>query len=121
MKPEEILKRIKSVKLCMMSHPDNEPNSEFSDRINDLTQIQEALIIPVIKDCSTCKHEMVSKYIAPCYGCRDNGGYDNFESVIIPQRPNVHDYDLKPYGYICDLTKYIDKLEQEITKHKNHD
>ncbi len=31
------------------------------------------------KDCSTCKHREVSKYVEPCYGCRDNDGYDNYE------------------------------------------
>lgn len=35
---------------------------------------------PVIIDCGTCKHTAISKYVNPCYGCRDNDGYDNWES-----------------------------------------
>lgn len=32
------------------------------------------------------------------------------------KRPNVDDYDLKPYSYIADLTKYIEHLESEVKK-----
>jgi len=39
-------------------------------------------VLPVVIDCSTCKHREVSKYVEPCYGCRDNDGYDNHESAI---------------------------------------
>ena len=42
---EEIIKKIKSVGLCLMAHPDNTPDSEFADRIDDLREIQEALNI----------------------------------------------------------------------------
>lgn len=35
----KILKKINSVKLCMMAHPDNEPFSEFEDRLCDLEDI----------------------------------------------------------------------------------
>ena len=43
MKNKEILKKINSVLLCLMAHPDNEPDSEFADRISDLEEIQKAL------------------------------------------------------------------------------
>ena len=36
------------------------------------------LNIDGVIDCSTCKHREVSKYVTPCYSCRDNDGYDNF-------------------------------------------
>jgi len=39
----EILKKIKSVKLCLMAHPDNEIDSEFADRISDLEEIENEL------------------------------------------------------------------------------
>lgn len=39
----EILKKIKSVKLCLMAHPDNEIDSEFADRISDLEEIENQL------------------------------------------------------------------------------
>ncbi len=40
---ENILSKIKSVKLCMMAHPDNEQDSEFEDRISDLEEIENML------------------------------------------------------------------------------
>ena len=39
----EILKKIKSIKLCLLAHPDNEENSEFADRITDLQEIEDEL------------------------------------------------------------------------------
>ena len=39
----EILNKIKSVKLCLMAHPDNEIDSEFADRISDLEEIENEL------------------------------------------------------------------------------
>jgi hypothetical protein len=39
----EILNKIKSVKLCLMAHPDNETDSEFADRISDLEEIENEL------------------------------------------------------------------------------
>ena len=38
-----MLQKIRSVKLCLMAHPDNEPNSEFEDRISDLEEIEKEL------------------------------------------------------------------------------
>ena len=35
--------KINSVLLCMMAHPDNQPDSEFADRIDDLIEIQNQL------------------------------------------------------------------------------
>lgn len=34
------LNKIKSVKLCLISHPDNEQDSEFADRISNLEEIE---------------------------------------------------------------------------------
>ena len=42
-KKMNILNKIKSVKLCLMAHPDNEINSEFADRIADLEEIEDEL------------------------------------------------------------------------------
>ena len=39
----EELKKLNSIKLCLMAHPDNEPDSEFADRINDCENIIQAL------------------------------------------------------------------------------
>ena len=33
------LQKLKSVKLCLEAHPDNEPDSEFADRIDDLSEL----------------------------------------------------------------------------------
>jgi hypothetical protein len=43
MTKQEIIQKIKSVKLCLMAHPDNEQNSEFEDRISDLEEIESYL------------------------------------------------------------------------------
>ena len=40
---QEILNKIKSVKLCLMAHPDNQEDSEFEDRISDLIDIEHEL------------------------------------------------------------------------------
>jgi hypothetical protein len=48
---KELLKKIKSVKLCLMAHPDNQEHSEFADRIADLKEIENELqmIISLLK------------------------------------------------------------------------
>lgn len=43
MTTEEILEKINSVKLLLSVHPDNEEDSEFSDRISDLEEIEKEL------------------------------------------------------------------------------
>lgn len=40
---EDILRKIKSTRLCLMAHPDNEEHSEFADRISDLEKIEDEL------------------------------------------------------------------------------
>lgn len=40
---QKIQRMIRSVKLCLMAHPDNEPDSEFEDRISDLEEIEDIL------------------------------------------------------------------------------
>lgn len=37
---ENIYGKIRSIKLCMMAHPDNEEHSEFADRISDLEELE---------------------------------------------------------------------------------
>lgn len=34
---------LRSLKLCLEAHPDNEPNSEFEDRINDIVECNNIL------------------------------------------------------------------------------
>ena len=36
----DFLQKIKSIKLCLMAHPDNKINSEFADKISDLEDIE---------------------------------------------------------------------------------
>lgn len=33
------LQKLKSIRLCLSAHPDNEPGSEFEDRIDDLDEM----------------------------------------------------------------------------------
>lgn len=39
-------------------------------------------LLDAARDCSTCKHKQVSKYVEPCYGCMDNDDYGNFERLL---------------------------------------
>lgn len=36
---------------------------------------------PIVRDCGTCKHQEVSKYVEPCYGCRDNDTFAHYEEA----------------------------------------
>lgn len=45
MENKEILRKLRSVELCMTAHPDCEKGSEFEDRIMDLQEIQKALTL----------------------------------------------------------------------------
>lgn len=53
------------------------------EEVIDKNITEQLILSGVVKsgvvDCSTCKHQSVSKYVEPCYGCRDNDGYDNYE------------------------------------------
>ena len=55
--------------------------------VADLTWLEQEQAkncnIQRVMNCSTCKHKEVSKYVEPCYGCRDNDGYDNWTSAIV--------------------------------------
>lgn len=66
------------------------PKSE-NEKVSDVEMyhelvesIEKLCNIPLVMDCSTCKYREVSKYVEPCYGCRDNGGYDHYASAIVP-------------------------------------
>ena len=37
----QIMQKLRSVRLCLMAHPDNEPDSEFADRIEDIDELIE--------------------------------------------------------------------------------
>ncbi|CAB4219588.1 Domain of unknown function DUF551 [uncultured Caudovirales phage] len=39
----ELIEKLESIKLSLEVHPDNQPNSEFEDRIDDLNEIIESL------------------------------------------------------------------------------
>jgi|SRR6185503_3047829 len=41
MTKEEKLQKLNSLWLCLSTHPDNEPDSEFADRISDLEELIE--------------------------------------------------------------------------------
>lgn len=43
MTDKEIIKKLNSVWLMLEVHPDNEPDSEFSDRIKDISEIMDYL------------------------------------------------------------------------------
>ncbi|MBW7838598.1 MAG: hypothetical protein H3C36_02935 [Chitinophagaceae bacterium] len=39
----ELLSKLRSIQLCLMAHPDNEPDSEFADRISDLEDLPKEI------------------------------------------------------------------------------
>lgn len=41
MTKEEKLQKLNSLLLCLSAHPENEPDSEFADRISDLEELIE--------------------------------------------------------------------------------
>jgi len=57
--------------------------TKIENYVKELEGKVKNLTIPRVIDCSTCKHQAVSKYVEPCYGCRDNDGYDNYSSAIV--------------------------------------
>ena len=40
---EQIGTKLNSIKLCLQAHPDNQPDSEFEDRISDIEDIEQQL------------------------------------------------------------------------------
>ena len=62
MENKTMLQKIRSVKLCLMAHPDNEPNSEFQDRISDLEEIENDLKLKSIKLNSEMYHAIVDTF-----------------------------------------------------------
>lgn len=48
MENKEIIRKLNSIELCLMSHPENELNSEFADRISDLKDITQHLTTKTI-------------------------------------------------------------------------
>lgn len=88
MNTTEILKKIQSVRLCMMAHPDNTEGSEFEDRISDLKSIREALeqspIDSVSSNFAVQKahvNSIVSTYIKAIEEV-PNGIYDPIEEAL---------------------------------------
>lgn len=73
---EESLKILEDIRLDLNDLFDNDPTV---NRVCNI--IIGEFKLRNVKDCSTCKHREVSKYVSPCYGCRDNDGYDHFEKI----------------------------------------
>lgn len=38
---KEILRKLRSIRLCLTAHPDYEEGSEFEDRANDIVELEE--------------------------------------------------------------------------------
>jgi copper chaperone CopZ len=74
MENKEILRKLRSVELCMTAHPDYEKGSEFEDRIVDLQEIQQALILPDVivpkgTFCEFCKEVPTKEQGMLCSKC----------------------------------------------------
>ena len=86
-----ILEKIKSLKLCLMAHPDYEYGSEFEDRVSDLEEIENEL-----SKNNWIKIE--SEKDLPMY--TDN--YFVFNELGISMRG----YDMQDHNYWEDITHY---------------
>ena len=71
-----MFQKIRSVKLCLMAHPDNEEHSEFADRISDLEgienqlkqEIEKSRFIPDINERLTKTKELLELNKSYSYG-----------------------------------------------------
>ena len=77
MENEEILQKLRSVKLTLMAHPDNEPNSEFEDQISTIEEIEQALntsnvvdmLKPLKRMCFDCQEPLLDNEDVWCSEC----------------------------------------------------
>lgn len=69
MEINEIVQKLKSLKLNLEVHPENEPNSEFEDRISDLEEIIPALEKMVPPEFCKCKYGVKRKNYDSCEIC----------------------------------------------------
>ena len=92
---KEILDTIKSVKLCLMAHPDNEEGSEFADRIDDLENIEVKLGSPKSGNCLECGEPLMFA---------SSIGYHPDCAVIAHERGNITNY-IQP---VCQNHEYLE-------------
>jgi len=63
-----------------LKFPENYTVSEvLTEIIVDHTILEKTNIVK-IEDCTTCKYQGVSKYVEPCYGCRDHDTYKHYKA-----------------------------------------
>ena len=84
---KHFLDKIKSVKLCLMAHPDNTEGSEFADRISDLASIEDEInqhldSWTTIKTAQDLPEEDYALYHviakSPIYVCGEYKGIEEF-------------------------------------------
>lgn len=47
--------------------------------VNEILALQQPLVI----NCATCKHQEVSKYVEPCYGCNDYSNHQIKGGIVL--------------------------------------
>jgi hypothetical protein len=55
-------------------------SSQGINTVGDLLEQWEKNMKPHEINCLTCKHKEVSRHVEPCYGCKVNEKYYNYES-----------------------------------------
>lgn len=113
-----LLEKIKSLKLCLMAHPDNEEYSEFADRISDLEEIENELS----KDTETqqsCITSVKSRFFAQYWGqdvCQTKGG-SYLELKPLSKITDEDAEELLPFVSFQFSSKYTDEqIKEEIKK-----
>tara|TARA_R110000782_G_scaffold240324_1_gene326771 strand:+ start:254 stop:571 length:318 start_codon:yes stop_codon:yes gene_type:complete len=75
MKDNKIIEKLNRAILCLMVHPDNEPNSEFQDVLSDLTEV--VLLVNALSKPST--PVVVERYPKNCILQYKEGWYITFK------------------------------------------
>lgn len=83
---EEATSKLKSIKLCLEAHPDNEPNSEFEDRIDDLDWLIQFTLQNTAKEKEFC--EALEGIRAKVFNYRQN------DNSVDYTKPNCIDFAL---------------------------
>lgn len=107
MNKETLLSKIRSVKLCMMAHPDNTEDSEFSDRISDLEKIEEEYETESPKvDGEEGLYNALEKGLGDWFHTYSEKEYDRFFKAMTE------------YASIkcAELEKRIEKLQYELDR-----
>ena len=82
MEKQKMISIVRSVKLTLIAHPDNEENSEFQDQINSLEELERALRISSIEPIELKRKVLIHfmKDLDPWD--ENNPQFEKFEQIV---------------------------------------